>query len=64
MNLIYWIMSNMLFTFLYNVIECDLDRHKALIALKSDFFHLKKKKNNEISIYILDLQAQLYTEKR
>ena len=60
MNLIYLIISNLFFTFLYNVIKCELVRHKALVALKNLFFPLKEK-NMQTSISVLDLQAQLYT---
>ena len=61
MNLMYLIMSNLFFTFLYNVIKCELVRHKTLVALKFWFVFIKRKKNIQISISILDLQAQLYT---
>ena len=64
MNLIYLIRSNLLFTFLYNVIQCEPVQHKALVALKKRirFSSIQIKKNMQTSISVLDLQAQLYTE--
>ena len=49
--------------FLYNMIKCDLVRHKALVALKicCCFFHLKKE-SMQTHMSVIDLQAQLSTE--
>ena len=67
MNLIYvhWILSNLLFTFLYNMIKCELVRHKALVALNLFvflFFSHLKKENMQTHMSVIDLQAQLSTE--
>ena len=58
MNLTHLIMPNPFFN---NVINCELVRHKTLVAIKSDF-SIYRKENMQIFMSVLDLQTQLYTE--